>query len=267
MPLYTTKKKLLIVMISSCLSLKPLASGFPVVDIAGLVQSVTQYTQLIQEYEQILKQTGLSTDQLLTAIDQYTQTLREYQVLLNQVEGLKNQLERKDYRAISSDMNRLYENHTKDTDVAQTVELSRRFTDIGTRNGLNALAQDALSYVPSDIAFSYNRASEANHQSVERAFYRNLNAQSREDIAHVDKQRVGLGSQSELATLQLMVEQNQILIDQIATNNEMKLSSMGADNSFSHQAARLELEAKLRQLERIKRTKANGIVIDERPIR
>lgn len=261
------KRTLIAVMISSSLSLPASGTGFPTIDVANLMQAVIQYTQLIKEYEQILKQTGLNTDQLLTAIDQYTQTLTEYQVLLNQVEGLKNQLERKDYRAISSDMNRLYENHTKDTDVPQTVELNRRYDDIGTRSDTEALAQDALTYVPSDIAFSYNRASDANNQSVERAFYRNLNAQSREDIAHVDKQRVNLGSQSELATLQLMVEQNQILIDQIATNNEMKLSSMGADNSLSHQAARLELEAKLRQLERIKKTKADGILIDERPIR
>ena len=77
---------------------------------------------------------------------------------------------------------------------------------------------------------------------------------------------MSLGSQSELATLQLIVEQNQILIDQIAISNEMRLASMGASN-LANQSAEVELRAKQRQLERIKRTQAQGIVIDERPFR
>ena len=266
MNLYTTKKKVLVLMISGCLSFKSIGSGFPVLDIAGLVQAVSQYTMLIQEYDQILKQTGLNTDQLLTAIDQYTQTLREYQVLLNQVESLKNKLDRKDYRAISRDMNRLYENHLLDTDVPQTIELSRRQADFGTRDDMNTLATDALSYVPQDLSYSYNLANNANNESKEREYYRELNKQSRADIDHVDEQRLSLGSQSELATLQLLVEQNQILIDQIATSNEMRLASMGASN-MANQSAEVELRAKQRQLERIQRTKAQGIVIDERPFR
>ena len=266
MNLYTTKKKVLVLMISGCLSFKSIGSGFPVLDIAGLVQAVSQYTMLIQEYDQILKQTGLNTDQLLTAIDQYTQTLREYQVLLNQVESLKNKLDRKDYRAISRDMNRLYENHLLDTDVPQTIELSRRQADFGTRDDMNILATDALSYVPQDLSYSYNLASSANNESKEREFYRNLNQQSRTDIDHVDKQRLSLGSQSELATLQLLVEQNQILIDQIATSNEMKLASMGSSN-MANQSAQIELRSKLKRLERMKKAKEQGIIIDERPLR
>ena len=266
MNLYTTKKKVLVLIISGCLSFKAVGSGFPVVDLAGLVQAVTQYSQLIQEYDQILKQTGLNTDQLLTAIDQYTQTLREYQVLLNQVESLKNKLDRKDYMAISRDMNRLYENHLLDTDVPQTLELSRRQADFGTRDDMNTLATDALSYVPQDLSYSYNLANNANNESEEREFYRNLNQQSRTDIDHVDKQRLSLGSQSELATLQLLVEQNQILIDQIATSNEMKLASMGSSN-MANQSAQIELRSKLKRLERMKKAKEQGIIIDERPLR
>ena len=266
MNLYTTKKKVLVLIISGCLSFKAVGSGFPVVDLAGLVQAVTQYSQLIQEYDQILKQTGLNTDQLLTAIDQYTQTLREYQVLLNQVESLKNKLDRKDYMAISRDMNRLYENHLLDTEVPQTLELSRRQADFGTRDNMNTLATDALSYVPQDLSYSYNLANNANNESKEREYYRDINKQSRADIDHLDEQRLSLGSQSELATLQLLVEQNQILIDQIATSNEMKLASMGSSN-MANQSAQIELRSKLKRLERMKRAKEQGIIIDERPLR
>jgi hypothetical protein len=213
MNLYTTKKKVLVLMISGCLSFKSIGSGFPVLDIAGLVQAVSQYTMLIQEYDQILKQTGLNTDQLLTAIDQYS-----------------------------------------------------RQADFGTRDDMNTLATDALSYVPQDLSYSYNLASSANNESKEREFYRNLNVQSRADIDHVDKQRLSLGSQSELATLQLLVEQNQILIDQIATSNEMKLASMGSSN-MANQSAQIELRSKLKRLERMKKAKEQGIIIDERPLR
>ncbi|OCH43290.1 hypothetical protein [Aliivibrio fischeri] len=266
MPILSLKKTIIAALISSSLSMPALGTGFPVVDIAGLAQAVTQYSQLIQEYDQILKQTGLNTDQLLTAIDQYTQTLIEYQVLLNQVESLKGKMDRKDYASLGRDVNRLYENHLNDTDVPQSLELSRRYDDLGTRDDMNALAEDALNYVPRDVAHTYNLANDANNQSAERELYRSLNAQSREDIAHVDKQRVGLGSQSQLATMQLMVEQNQILIDQIATSNEMKLSSMST-GSFEEQAAQVALRSKLNRLALIKKTKDEGIPIDNRPLR
>ncbi|MFA1563024.1 hypothetical protein [Aliivibrio fischeri] len=266
MPILSFKKTIIAALISSSLSMPALGTGFPVVDIAGLAQAVTQYSQLIQEYDQILKQTGLNTDQLLTAIDQYTQTLIEYQVLLNQVESLKGKMDRKDYASLDRDVNHLYENHLSDTDVPQSLELSRRYDDFGTREDMNALAEDALNYVPGDVAHTYNLANDANNQSAERELYRSLNAQSREDIAHVDKLRVGLGSQSQLATMQLMVEQNQILIDQIATSNEMKLSSMST-GSFEEQAAQAALRSKLNRLELIKKTKDEGIEIDNRPLR
>ncbi|MGF1803887.1 hypothetical protein L4C31_01380 [Aliivibrio sifiae] len=119
------KRTLIVGLISSSLSLPALGIGFPVVDIAVLSQAVSQYSQLIQEYDQILKQTGLNTDQLLTAIAQYTQTLIEYQVLLNQVGSLKGKMDRKDYASLGCDVNRLYENHLRDIEVSQTLELSR----------------------------------------------------------------------------------------------------------------------------------------------
>ncbi|MEI2423353.1 hypothetical protein V6O07_24000, partial [Arthrospira platensis SPKY2] len=70
------KKKLISSVLALLMSFKSYSSGFPVIDISVLMQSVTQYTQLLKEYEQILNQTGLNTQQLLQLIEQYEQTLR-----------------------------------------------------------------------------------------------------------------------------------------------------------------------------------------------
>lgn len=86
------RKTLLSLAICASLTTYVSASGFPTFDAANLLQNVTEYSLILKEYEQILNQTGINTNELLTAINQYEQILREYQVLLNQVRALETKL-------------------------------------------------------------------------------------------------------------------------------------------------------------------------------
>lgn len=72
---------------------------------------------------------------------------------------------------------------------------------------------------------------------------------------------------SELATLQLLVEQNQVLIEQIQTANELQVSNMTYSNQLDQRAAQNEYKARVERLKRIQWENENPIQIDERPLR
>ncbi|EGR0546758.1 hypothetical protein ACQ5UA_17770 [Vibrio cholerae] len=261
------KKKLISSVLALLMSIKSYSSGFPVIDISVLMQSVTQYTQLLKEYEQILNQTGLNTQQLLQLIEQYEQTLREYQVLLNQVEGLKNKIARRDFPALERDLRRLNEQYNGTQEVQVNKSVTNRYGSISNQADLNKLADDALGYTPPDLSQAYTLANDANVKANQRQYFSERNSKTRSDIERIDSERLNLGDQSELATLQLLVEQNQILMEQIDLQNEMRLSEMSYSNQSDQRISNAILRAKERNLKRLKEAKENGITIDEGLIR
>lgn len=261
------KRKLISSALSICLSFNTFASGFPVVDIANLLQSVLKYTQVLKEYEQILNQTGLNAQQLLQLIEQYEQTLREYQVLLNQVEGLKNKIDRRDFPGLDRELRRLNEQYNGSQEVQANSSVTSRYGSIKSQSDLNKLADDAIGYTPTDLSQAYTLANDANVKANQREYFSERNTKTRNDMNKLDSERLNLGDQSELATLQLLVEQNQILMEQIDLQNEMKLSEMSYSNQSDQRIANAVLRAKERSLQRLKEAKENGISIDEGLIR
>ncbi|EGU37247.1 hypothetical protein [Vibrio scophthalmi] len=245
----------------------PSYAGFPVLDGTNLIQKITEYTLLLTEYEQILQQTGLNTNQLLTALNEYEQMLREYQVLLNQVKAFERKIDRRDYQAVASSVNRFYEQHQGKQEAQNTESVTRRYGAVTPKADLEKLADDALGYMPDDIYQSYTIASDSNIQDQQRQLYASRNAQSRKDVAHLDAERLNLGDQSELATLQMLVEQNQVLIEQIQNANEVQLAGMTYSNQLDQRAAQNEYKAKIERLKRIQWENENPIVINERPLR
>ncbi|MFZ3526955.1 hypothetical protein [Vibrio harveyi] len=261
------RKTLLSLAICASIATHVQATGFPTIDAANLLQNVTEYSLILKEYEQILNQTGINTNELLTAINQYEQILREYQVLLNQVKSLENKINRRDYSGIARDAKRFSKQYIGDAETSNTQAVARRYGNVTPKHELNTLADSAVGYTPPDIERAYTLANDANLLEQQRQVYSARNEQSRRDIDHIEQQRVELGDQSELATLQLLVEQNQVLIEQIATLNEVQLASMTHSNQLSQQSAQAQYRASVERLKRIEWENNNPIIIDERPLR
>ena len=261
------RKTLLSLAICASLTTHVCVGGFPTFDIANLTQSITEYSLILKEYEQILNQTGINTNELLTAINQYEQILREYQVLLNQVKALENKIDRRDYSGIARDVRRLSDQYAGKIEAANTDAVTRRYGSVTSKQELERLADRAMGYTPADVTRAYTLANDANVLEQQRQVYAARNEQSRRDIDHIEQQRVGLGDQSELATLQLLVEQNQVLIEQIATLNEVQLANMTHSNQLSQQSAQAQYRASVERLKRIEQANNTPIIIDERPLR
>ncbi|CCN39722.1 conserved exported hypothetical protein [Vibrio nigripulchritudo FTn2] len=246
-------------------SAKP--SGFPVLDVSNLVQSVTQYSLLLKEYEQLLAQTGLDTNQLFTIINQYEQTLREYSVLLNQVSSLQDKLERRDIPGLHRDATRLYEEYHGSNESQVNSQVARRVGAFESRAEIERLSSSTIGSVPNHLDQDFVIVGDIHTKARQQEHYLAENNRLRADIDKVDSQRLSLGDQSELQTLQLIVEQNQILMEQIANQNEILLSNLTYSNRSTERAEQAALKAKVRQLQVVEKALQDGISVDERPLR
>ncbi|WP_099609484.1 hypothetical protein [Vibrio coralliilyticus] len=260
------KKKVIGVVLAALLSSPVRSAGFPVLDSTNLLQSVTEYSLILKEYEQILKQTGLEVNQLLTLIEQYEQTLREYQIILNQVTRLKNKIDRRDIPGLERDLRKLYEQYQGEVETPTHKEVERRYGSLSTKEEVHKLAEDAIGYVPDDLSQSYTLANDINVQAHQKSQFSQRASNTRSDISRVDEERLNLGDQSELATLQLIVEQNQILMEQIDLQNEIQLAEFSHAYQSDHRLSKAIFDARERQLRRIKEANEKGITIDERKI-
>ncbi|MGL6262131.1 hypothetical protein [Vibrio sp. WXL103] len=246
------------------------ATGFPTIDGANLIQSLIEYMTVLKEYEQMLQQTGLSANQLLTLIEQYEQTLREYDVLLNQVAQLEHKIARRDYNGIVKEGRKLYDEYGGrygDDSTTNTDQVVRRHGEMTQKDELETLSHETFGYVPDDISQSYLFANDANTNERMREHLQGRNRQNQDDIAHLDSLRTDLGDQSELATLQLLVEQNQVLLNQISTLTDLQMASFTNNNNALQQSSQAEYRAHIERLKRIKYENENPIEIDERSLR
>ncbi|SON51502.1 hypothetical protein [Vibrio tapetis] len=243
------------------------SGGFPVIDVANITQMMTQYSTQLKEYSQLLKQTGLDTNQLLTAVEQYEQTLREYQVFLNQVESLKNKIDRRDYLGIERDIRSLNDLMGVNPPAKSNDYASARYGDLPQKETFETLAKESSGEVSNTLAQQYRNASDVHVRGEQLEHFRNRNENLRRNAAQLDNERLALGDQSELATLQLLVEQNQVLIDQNNLQADVKLATYAQSNPLQSQQALAVLEAQERRLKRMKAAREREIDVNETPIR
>ncbi|EDL52200.1 hypothetical protein VSAK1_26610 [Vibrio mediterranei AK1] len=263
------KQTLLSLLIASVIGLPSVAlsSGFPTFDAANLLQKIMEYQTVLKEYDQILKQTGLSTNQLVTAIDEYQQMLREYQVLLNQVKSLENKLSARDYAALERELRRIYQDLDGIVETENSAYAQQRYGSLPSQKTWDGLSKNSVGDTPNAFSRQHTMASDAHIQGQQISNFRLRQEIISRNMAHLDSERQGLGDESELATLQMLVEQNQLLLDQLNLQNDMALATYSSSNQLEHRVSQGVLRSQQGRLERRKEAQEKGIVLDETPIR
>ncbi|CAH7035933.1 conserved exported hypothetical protein [Vibrio chagasii] len=243
------------------------ASGFPVVDVANLLQMVTQYSTMLQEYSQILNQTGIAGNDLVISIQEYEQTLREYQTLLNQVEGLKGKIDRRDYAALERELRRRGLQYAGQQETQNNAIVEARYGRLPNESEYEQLSRQATGGYSDAQQRQYLQAGEAHRQGANIEYYQSRQSALSQDQAQLDQLRLSLGNESELATLQTLVEQNQVIIDQLSLRNDMALSQYAGSAQLDNRVAQGVLKSQQARLERVAQARTEGVDIDERPIR
>ncbi|MEM7083755.1 MAG: hypothetical protein AAF465_13575 [Pseudomonadota bacterium] len=205
------------------------ASGFPVVDIAHIAQSIVGYVQELADYVEAIQQTALSTSQLTQMITDYTQVLQEYEHYLDQIRQLQDVISGDDWNELIATVERELA-EVSDISLTQILDPDDGDYEADLREILEN--QGLASPIPADVTDFYEddlnvpageldamnqrlermdleyRRYAAQHENVARNTTRMVELD--DQITSVQAAAASLGEQSDLATLQ-MIAQIQLL--------------------------------------------------------
>ncbi|HBO1048377.1 TPA: hypothetical protein N2B29_006390 [Pseudomonas aeruginosa] len=254
------------------------AWGFPVADIANLTQMVEGYIQDLKNYDEYIQTTVLNQEQLAEALRLYKQTLVAYDEVLRQMESLKRKLSPRDWKALFAsykDILDLYPTQTQRSD-AEWERINAKVDQVYARGQKMVELQSIVDAIPfkgngretvaSDLNRAITRSDLAVSQSNTVEKFNQKLKDNMEDLTYLDENRLSLGDEDNLRTLQFLAEQNQKAL-------ELQVESMAQSNSrmlFSNQLAshvfskdKENQEASLKELEQKRKQK---IKVDNSPL-
>ena len=263
------------------LSFHSIAAGIPTFDAVALAQSIKDIRQSLIEYEEMLNQTGLNVDQLNGILKSYQQALYQYDHLLAQAQSLKDKLDAKDYLAFlqaagelesvnpfnvsAKDIRQLLSNtHTK-TAIAQTNSM---YGAISNRDEYQELLKKTYgtSYISPEELQPYNQANLSVLQNTYNESSKEKNLDLSETINKLDKKRLHMGDESQLATTQLMADQNQVIMRQMQQNNELQRQQIELSNQFENQYYINQQKENERKMKAVIKNANTPVIIDERQL-
>ena len=237
------------------------AGGIPVIDAASLTQQLTQYLTILMEFEQMLGQTVIQTDQYLQMVRDYQQMLREYQHYLHQLQGIKHMISAGDWRNLMRII-KYYRGKSKRSVIAEMdpedpnyeEELDTVLENYGhVPRDPAAVETDAQSLGIWSDQYSQEVQQDYNQYDLYKDRMRMVSdnakkdARFAEDIENHQRTVDNLGDESDLATLQEIALQNITLMKQkraiSQTLNQLLM------NTESQEAMRAAKKAKSREAE------------------
>lgn len=258
----TIKKSIIAVAVGIAFSIgagNVYASGIPVVDVASLSQAIMEYQQQLLDYQQLLSQTGLNTDQLNQLYADYQQTLRNYDQVLREAQGLKSKLSNKDWVGFLTQTGLLDTTAPyRSTNSPGAVESNSDWREaLAQTRVLYGLDQNWDEYLDTITNVPYNSDSTTrakdmatyNYRKAQMATYQQAQVNSIDeglaDIAErareLDERRSTLGDSDSVKTMQFTAEQQQLIIEQNmqllrATNKDFELSNQMPNEYFNNKA-------------------------------
>ncbi|HEN3452058.1 TPA: hypothetical protein U5D73_004572 [Yersinia enterocolitica] len=259
------KRTLIAILLAGVFS-APVYAIIPVTDATQIAGQLREISQGIRDYEQYMKQTVLSNSQLLEAYKRYDQMLADYQQVLREAEALKTQLQGVDLQNFLDQLKNidLY-NPSYATGDDQNVG-SKPWDDAVERNKLlNGWGMTDQEWSDMNAAIPYTGDDRERAKAIFQYRKRKAEGAVRQDLAskNFDANIInqaeqaqqtkdaldGLGDNDQLATMQLIARQNQLMIEQnlnqqAQTNTDFSMSNQIANDYFNKMARARELKEK-----------------------
>ncbi|EQB8100123.1 hypothetical protein ACYUN6_004804 [Escherichia coli] len=261
------KRCLLALLISAALSGQAFSYvGVPVADGAQIAGQIRELSQGLRNYDQYLKQTGLSNSQLLQAYKDYDQMLTDYKQVLREAQRLKATLEGQDLQTFLNRLKQIdmYDPRYSRGDDAHVGD--KPWDDAVERNKLLngwGMSDEEWSQMNAEIPYTANDRERAKEifqyrkRKAEGAIRQDLASRKTDESLIEQTKRADelgsalddLGDNDALATQQLMARQNQMIIDQnlemqAQKNTEFKMSNQIANDYFNNMAKARERREK-----------------------
>ncbi|MGO2013268.1 type IV secretion system protein [Pseudoalteromonas sp.] len=265
MKLKAISKAIIGVALASTLLMPPKsdASGFPVVDIASIVQAIVDYAQQLTQYAEMVQSGSLQAQELVQTIQQYEQMLNEYETILANLQDLNSYISDGDMKAAfglmtNSSLRHFVSPEFKDMsgdllEVWLTVDEARNGRYGGVSDTAQVLADINSLYpdrpeVVEQAELILNYQDSATNVAAVNAQYENQLEGFEQNIDSQETAISSLGAESELASLQaianILVSQQRI---QVAAMRK-DAASDSASISLEELMARRKAEALEKQL-------------------
>lgn len=254
-------------------------SGFPVVDMASIAQSITDYINQLSHYTELMSQTVLDESQLAEAIKLYEQTMTEYDHMLRQMEGLKNRIDKRQWQQIYAKYGHVINSYPAmkpDFDSGQWVKVNRDLETLYYRADSLGDIEDAISAIGYD-SNSLSQVTDTARQSYAREqlavgqhmFVEDMDAElevQMERYGEVAAKRQALGAEDHLATLQVMTEQNELLIEALHQQNAINNAQLQYSNQLDAHYFSKNNNGREATLNEVKARQSRTIVVDDSPL-
>lgn len=246
------------------------AGGFPVVDISHIAQSITSYLAQLEDYQEQLNQLGVMDNQYLQMLIEYEQTLQEYSHYLNQITGLANTISSADWESLLRQTLAYYGRGDFSTIPTLRVTTPTFSQDLDTiLRQVHHLPREP-EVVKTDIqaltgqvpSASFEQGLQYNYQRYDK--YKDVQAMVAQNADDglmrrelIDRYAIrvqSLGDESDLATMQLMASQNQLLFDQLEANNQILnqiLQQQGTEEAERAARKAAMIDKEIARLERV----------------
>ena len=265
--------------LSILLMLSPVGwtSGIPTVDAAALAQRITQMQQLLTQYEEMLNQTGLNLDQLNQLYDSYTQLLHQYDHMLMQAQALKFQLDRRDYAGFLQKIGMIEDVNPFNTGAGDIRQSDSEYAQAGVeqsdhmygaikeRDEYQEMMRNAFgsTYISPEELQSYNQANMSSLQNTYGMTAKEEYSDVTKELQRLEQAREYLGDESQLASTQFLIEQNQVLLRQQQETNQLLRQQLEMSNQFENQYFRSRQREKERRIQAAIDNANTPIKIDE----
>jgi len=259
-------KRTLIAILLAGVFCSPVYAIIPVTDATQIAGQLREISQGIRDYEQYIKQTALSNTQLLEAYKRYDQMLEDYQQVLREAERLKVTLQGVDLQNFLDQLKNidLY-NPAYSTGDDPNVG-SKPWDDAVERNKLlNGWGMTDQEWSDMNAAIPYTGNDRERAKEIFQYRKRKAEGAIRQDLAskNFDANIINqteeaqqtkdaldsLGDNDQLATMQLMARQNQLIIEQnlnqqAQTNTDFSMSNQIANDYFNKMARAKQIKDK-----------------------
>jgi len=239
------------------------ASGFPVVDIASIVQAVVDYAQQLTQYAEMIQSGLLQAQELVQTIQQYEQMLNEYETMLGNLQDLGSYISSGDMQSafslitnsnLSQFVSPEFANMTDDLLEVWVAVDEIRSTQFGGVADVEQVLADLNSLYPdrpellekAELILNYQNS--ATNVAAINKQYENQLSGFEQNLENQELALNSLGAESELASLQaianILVSQQRIQIAEMRKN----AASDSASISLEEIVARRKAEALEKQL-------------------
>lgn len=228
-----------IVLLTGVLMMPPKAdaTGFPVVDIASIVQAVVDYSQQLTQYAEMIQSGLLQAQELVQTIQQYEQMLNEYETMLGNLQDLGSFISSGDMRSafslitnsnLSQFVSPEFANMTDDLLEVWVAVDEIRSTQFGGVSDVERVLADLNALYPdrpelldkAELILNYQNS--ATNVAAINLQYENQLSGFEQNLENQEVALNSLGAESELASLQaianILVSQQRIQIAEMRKN-------------------------------------------------